>query len=337
MREGLAGILQHPRKSLGDRHRSQALKFLKLAESDPERKNENFDWAEQNARQALLHDFSSPDNWRVLSQIKVHLSDEIGLRALLTDLFAVLGRDPEQLAQLEGVPILQVGQELLEAALATDHLDPDLWHSDLDNDAKESFCERFSNLDLTDPRCNVLFGRRVERLWISDGDELCIPLAKILVASRPQNFEMWINLGRAHERREVYDEAWLCYDQAQTYAPHMNVRDAFRERIEAKFESLESKPWKRPTLKARDEFLARMQSLALDMTVENDVIDTTVTEDAEKVNSEEQELKSMLAREEFSAAFFLSRRLVTRGEEWATEYLDIAKRGLEADDEVIIP
>ena len=45
--------LQHPRRSLGNRHRSQANKFLKLAGSD---KN-NLPWAEQSARQAVLHDF----------------------------------------------------------------------------------------------------------------------------------------------------------------------------------------------------------------------------------------------------------------------------------------
>ena len=55
--EGIAASLQHPRRSLGDRHRSQAVKFLKLAESDKERTKENIGWAEQSARQALLHDF----------------------------------------------------------------------------------------------------------------------------------------------------------------------------------------------------------------------------------------------------------------------------------------
>ena len=109
MAEGLAGRLQHPRRSLGDRHRTQATKFLRLTESDPERAVENSEWAEQNARQALLYDFTHPDNWRVLANIKVRISDEIGLRALLSDLFAVLGRDPEQVNQLDGVPILDVG------------------------------------------------------------------------------------------------------------------------------------------------------------------------------------------------------------------------------------
>ena len=47
MTQGLAGSLQHPRRSLGDRHRSQSVKFLRLAENDSERAAENLGWAEQ--------------------------------------------------------------------------------------------------------------------------------------------------------------------------------------------------------------------------------------------------------------------------------------------------
>ncbi|MEE2758579.1 MAG: hypothetical protein VYA86_01205 [Candidatus Thermoplasmatota archaeon] len=337
MREGLAGSLQHPRRSLGDRHRSQAIKFLKLADLDANRRSENYSWAEQNSRQALLHDFTNPENWRTLAKIKSDLGDEVGLRALLTDLFAVLGRDPEQISQLDGVPILQVGRELLEAALSTDHLDPDLWHANLDTGAKEAFCARFSTLDLSDPRCNVLYGRRLERLWKSDGDEICIPLAKILLANRPQNFEMWVTLGRAHERREAYDEAWLCYDQAQNQAPHLDVRDAFRNRIEIKFDSLSSKPWTKPNLHARDDFLRRMQALALEFATSPDNTVVVIEDDSIEENEDEVNLKGLLSRGEYSVAFFLSRRLVTRGEEWASEYMNLAKSGLDSDDEVVIP
>tara|TARA_Y100001934_G_scaffold265542_1_gene343803 strand:+ start:945 stop:1841 length:897 start_codon:yes stop_codon:yes gene_type:complete len=297
---------------------------------------ENMNWAEQNSRQALLYDFTHPDNWRILADIKQKLQDEIGLRALLMDLFTVLGRDPEQLSQLDGVPIVEVGRELLEAALTSDHLDPDLWHNSLDTQMTESFCDRFSKLDLSDPRCNVLFGRRVERLWKSNGDEMCIPLARMLVANRPQNFEMWINLGRAHERLEAYDEAWLCYDQAQSYAPHLDVRDSYRERIEKRFETLKSTPWSQPSIQARDDFLQRMQALALEFTEPTEVIETVIQELGE-INNEELELQSLLNRGEFSAAFFYSRRLVTRGEDWAMQYMELAKSGLDSDDEVVIP
>jgi hypothetical protein len=334
--EGLAGRLQHPRRSLGDRHRTQATKFLRLVESDPERSVENSEWAEQNARQALLYDFTHPENWRVLANIKVKKSDEIGLRALLSDLFAVLGRDPEQVNQLEGVPILDVGQELLEAALIRDHLDPDLWFNSMDKEKLEVFCERFDQLDLTDPRCNVLFGRRVERMWKSHSDDVCIPLARLLLSNRPQNFEMWADLGRAHERRGSFDEAWLCYDQAQSHAPHLDLRDSFRERMESQIQTGERLPWKQPSIEIRDQFLSKMQSLATQFDVDDvEQIEDHVADVS--INLDEDNLKRLLGEGEFAAAFFLSRRLLTRGEMWAEPYLEQAQNGLDSDDDVHIP
>lgn len=336
MVEGIAVSLQHPRRSLGDRHRSQALKFLNLAEVDSARAAENFGWAEQNARQALLHDFTHPDNWRTLAKIKRHLSDEIGLRALLGDLFSVLGRDPDQVKQLEGIPILDMGRELLEAALSRDHLDPDLWFTSMDAESIESFCTRFTILDFTDPRCNVLFGRRLERLWDSEGDDVCIPLARILLSNRPQNFEMWVELGRAHERRSSFDEAWFCYDQAQINAPQLDVRDQFRIRMEVQMETGQRLPWSPPSIEVRDDFLSKMQSLASrfvqpapDSQIEVE------TETAE--NQDEIELKRLLDVEEYATAFFMARRLLTRGEEWAQPYLLQSQQGLEAGDDVQIP
>lgn len=57
-----ADLLQHPRRNLGNRYRAQAQKFVRLASKDPERFDENMAWAEQNARQALLHDFTDERN-----------------------------------------------------------------------------------------------------------------------------------------------------------------------------------------------------------------------------------------------------------------------------------
>ncbi len=336
MVEGIAVSLQHPRRSLGDRHRSQALKFLKLADADTARANENVSWAEQNARQALLHDFTHPDNWRTLARIKGILSDEVGLRALLGDLFSVLGRDPEQVKQLDGIPILDMGAELLEAALSRDHLDPDLWFTSMDGESIATFCSRFSVLDFTDPRCNVLFGRRLERLWKSEGDDVCIPLARILLSTRPQNFEMWIELGRAHERRGSFDEAWFCYDQAQTNAPQVDVRDQFRVRMEVQMETGQRLPWSPPSIEIRDDFLTKMQTLSSRF-VQPVVEKITPSESETAVNQDEVELVRLLNEGEYATAFFMSRRLVTRGEEWAESYLLQSQQGLEAGDDVQIP
>lgn len=88
-----ADLLQHPRRNLGNRYRTQAQKFARLASKDPERFEDNMSWAEQNARQALLHDFTDERNWRCLADIKVVNQDGDGLSAVLEDVFIVLGRD----------------------------------------------------------------------------------------------------------------------------------------------------------------------------------------------------------------------------------------------------
>ena len=160
--DDVSARLQHPRRSLGNRHRSQSEKFLSLAGTDPQ----NLDWAEQSARQAVLHDFTNPQNWRTLVQVKLKLGDESGIRAVLNELFTVLGRDAEALSQLDGINMVQSGPAILEASLAADPLDADEWWASTSGSEEEfdSFVERFGNLDLTDPRANVLFSRRLERV-----------------------------------------------------------------------------------------------------------------------------------------------------------------------------
>ena len=76
--------LQHPRRSLGNRHRSQAVKFLKISE-----KSENLNWAEQSAKQAVLYDFTNPENWIILTKIKIIKGDIEGIRAVLKELFTI--------------------------------------------------------------------------------------------------------------------------------------------------------------------------------------------------------------------------------------------------------
>ena len=99
-------LLQHPRRNLGNRYRSTAQKFANLAKKDPARAKENLAWAEQNARQAILHDFTDERNWRCLADLKVLNQDGDGLHAVLEDVFSILGRDPEHLDQLRGIDFL---------------------------------------------------------------------------------------------------------------------------------------------------------------------------------------------------------------------------------------
>ena len=169
--------LQHPRRSLGNRHRSQAQKFLALAQSTPNLSIQNLKWAEQSARQAVLHDFTHEENWRLLAEIKTLAEDEIGLRAVLEDLYAVLGRDPEHLQQLGEVNMLEHGFSLLSASLAADPLDPEYWAQLISSDFLDELENRFFHLDLSDPRANVLFGRRLERVRTID-EELFIRLVR---------------------------------------------------------------------------------------------------------------------------------------------------------------
>ena len=91
-------------------------------------------WAEQNAQQAVLYDFTDERNWRCLAEIKHMRQDGEGLSLVLEDLFVVLGRDPNQLGQLKGVNHMEVGLELLEAAFITDSLEPEIWFNKLDSE-----------------------------------------------------------------------------------------------------------------------------------------------------------------------------------------------------------
>ena len=323
--------LFHPRRSLGNRHRTQALKFLELADADPERRDQNISWAEQNARQAVLHDFTNELNWTVLADVKQKGGDAGGLRAVLEDLFGVLGRDPELLSQLDEIDMLDAGCELLNGALDADPLDADAWWEGNSGDEElDEFEQRMFRLDLSDPRANVIFGRRLERVRAGGDEERFIRLVRRLLAHRPVNHEAWGELGRLHERRDEYDEAWFCYDQAQIHFPQVALRDRFRNRMTQAMDRAGQK-WSAPDQDAREQFLTKMQSLAL--RVSHPVIhpETEDDDEEEKVNEDERELERLLDTGEAAAAFFLARRLVTRGESWASEWLERASAQLQDD------
>jgi len=323
--------LFHPRRSLGNRHRTQALKFLELADADPERRDQNISWAEQNARQAVLHDFTNELNWTVLADVKQKGGDAGGLRAVLEDLFGVLGRDPELLSQLDEIDMLDAGCELLNGALDADPLDADAWwEGNSGDDELDEFEQRMFRLDLSDPRANVIFGRRLERVRAGGDEERFIRLVRRLLAHRPMNHEAWGELGRLHERRDEYDEAWFCYDQAQIHFPQVALRDRFRNRMTQAMDRAGQK-WSAPDQDAREQFLTKMQSLALRVSLPEIHPETEDDDEEEKVNEDERELERLLDTGEAAAAFFLARRLVTRGESWASEWLERASTQLQDD------
>ena len=303
----LGSSLQHPRRSLGNRHRSQAEKFLKLSNDD----KSNLSWAEQSARQAVLHDFTHPDNWRTLLTIKLQIGDHLGARAVLDDLFLILGRDPELLSQLDGVNLGKTGASLLEGALSVDPLDPDDWWDLTSQEGGvEAFCERIRNLDFTDQRANILFSRRMERLLDAGHENEYLELTRKLLAQRPANHEAWDKMGKLHERRGEFDQAWLCYDQAQSNSNNLNSRDDFKVRMESLIDGKGKLAWKAPDISDRLEFLSRMQVLARP-TAE------LMPEETQDENTELSELdyaKQLFEKDRLPEAFFIARRLAAEGD-----------------------
>ncbi|MGB1827445.1 MAG: hypothetical protein ACPHN0_04445 [Candidatus Poseidoniaceae archaeon] len=317
-----ASKLQHPRRNLGSRHRAQADRFVKLSKKDSERAAENLAWAEQNAQQAVLYDFTDERNWRCLAEIKKMRLDAEGLALVLEDLFIVLGRDPNQLSQIRGVNHLEVGLELLEAAFITDSLDPHAWFERLDEKGLGDFVIRCRSLDFTDQRANIVYGRRLERIRGAGHEEMFIELVHHLLAHRPANHELWMELGRLHERRNEIDQAWLCYDHVQQIRPTELVRDIFLERLKRAMDGEDSVPWSGPSLQTRSDFLDRMQNLS--QNVSNVPIEES-SETEEVVNTELTRLENLLQAGEAAEAFFLARSLYTSGEEWAQEWMERAQ------------
>ena len=299
--------LQHPRRSLGNRHRSQAVKFLKISKS-----SENLNWAEQSAKQAVLYDFTNPENWIVLTEIKILKGDTEGIRAVLKELFTILGRDPELLSQLKNIDLTKNGMDLLNAGLNIDPLDPDEWAKEvLGNDEEtQKFKNRVEKLDLRDARASILFSRRIERLRNYNNEELFMYLSRIILAQRPSNHETWYELGKLHERRGEFDDAWFCYDQAQTYFPTIKVRDRFKKRMEAKMDGEATIPWREPIVKNRVEFLKKMQDMSTPKNFKGNL------EYEEEIAIDDYQ-KIAIFREQgnLSGAFFLARQLAAEGDE----------------------
>ena len=328
----LSSLIEHPRRNLGNRYRAQANRFLKLAKKDPERSLANYDWAEQNARQAILHDFTDEENWRCLAQIKHLLGDGEGLEQTLRDLFTVLGRNPEHIDQLIGIDHLEFGLELLDAVFKRDPLDSKRWWKIVDGDSLDEnlidFSSRCKKLDFRDQRANIIFARRIQILRENGRIEQFVDLSKYLLAHRPQNHELWMDLGRLHETRQEMGDAWLCYDQVQTLRPRSSARDLFLERMHCRMDDGSELPWSGiPSVEDRTSFLQQMEKLASSVSTEEEThIDDT--EDEVSEDRDLSKLKSMMENENFQEAFFYARRLVAQGESWAEEWMNKAKDSL---------
>ena len=323
MRDGfLSEALQHPRRSLGNRYRSQAEKFLRLIEAD----EKNLSWAEQSAKQSVLYDFTNEDNWKILIKVKVLKQDSEGARAVLADLFVVLGRDPSLMEQLADRDIIESCESLLEAAFSNDPLDPDKWWEKTEEDpgGMEEFTERLKGLDVSDQRSNILFSRRLERVRRSGLEDVFLELTRILLSQRPTNHEAWEELGMMYERRKQYDEAWLCYDQSKSVFPGSKAIQRFKTRMESIVEGGESVPWKEPSISDRTAFLDKLGSLT-----KKEQLGESVEMLENLGDGPFSKVERLRANGKTTEAFFLARRMVAEGVEGAAEKVSEILNDLE--------
>jgi tetratricopeptide (TPR) repeat protein len=138
-------------------------------------------------------------------------------------------------------------------------------------------------------------------------------LSRIILAQRPSNHETWNELGKLHERRGEFDDAWFCYDQAQTYFPTIKVRDRYKKRMEAKMDGGATIPWKEPIVKNRVDFLKKMQDMSTPKNFKGNL------EDEQEQLEIDDYLKIATLRKQgnLSGAFFLARQLAAEGDEEA--------------------
>ena len=308
----LSEALQHPRRSLGNRYRTQAEKFLRIIEGN----DKNLSWAEQSAKQSVLYDFTNEENWKILIKIKVLMRDSDGARAVLADLFSVLGRDPELMEQLADRDIIDSCEGMLDAAFSNDPLDPDRWWEKIGekDEGMEEFSERLKGLDVTDQRANILFSRRLERVRRGGLEEDFLELTRILLSQRPINHEAWEELGMMYERRSQYDEAWLCYDQSKSVFPDSRAIERFKSRMESIVDGESAKPWREPSISDRAAFLDKLGSLT--KTHQFSEVEEIVHDDEHDPFSKIERLRSV---GQITEAFFLARRMAAEGTDGAEE------------------
>ena len=318
----LSEALQHPRRNLGNRFRSQAEKFLRIMDDD----DKYLSWAEQSSKQSVLYDFTNEENWKILIKIKVLMQDSEGARAVLADLFSVLGRDPELMDQLADTDIINSCEGLLDAAISKDPLDPDNWWELIGREPRgmDSFSNRLKGLDVSDQRANILFSRRLERVRRAGFEDVFLELSRILLAQRPINHEAWEQLGMMYERRGQNDEAWLCYDQAKSVFPDSTAIERFKSRMGSIVGGREREAWKAPSISDRAAFLDKMGSLAnTDQNMETiEILDNEDRSPFSKIERLRRDGK-------ITEAFFLARRMVAEGVEGAAVKVSEIMQDLE--------
>ena len=116
-----------------------------------------------------------------------------------------------------------------------------------------------------------------------------------------------------YEKRQNYDEAWLCYDQANVVYPRSSARDRFRERMEDRIDGFTEKPWREPSISDRSQFLSRLGRLSRKESHDD------IRQPIDEENLEVSRLEELRRQGRDSEAFFLARRMAAQGVEGAKE------------------
>ena len=177
------------------------------------------------------------------------------------------------------------------------------------------FADRLRSLDVSDQRANILFSRRLERVRRGGYEDLFLDLSRHLLAHRPNNHEAWDELGRMHEKRGDFDEAWLCYDQSQTVYPDSTSRDRFKQRMSDKFDRNEGTPWKEPPIQDKADFQDKLRRMS-----------SKIQKDDEPYPEDDEGLLGKILELRISGpgveAFFIARRMMAEGDDSVSDLVE---------------
>ena len=325
MKNGNLGF-NYPKKSQGDRCRAQALKFYNLFCNNQKNSNDYFEWAEQSARKSIMYDYTNYMNWEFLLKLKVESGDSKGVYIVLEDLLSVLGKEPFLIKQLKNINLLATSQELFYSILKREPLDANIWWDKIEKgEFKLSEFElRCQEMDFRDRRSNIIFGRRLERLRINGHDEIFFKLMPYLLAHRPDNHELWIELGKHHESFNHIKEALMCYEQVLTFKPNDKNKERLGLILKKKFDKITSYT---PSKKEKISFHNKLEKLSKNKDINSKIIPMNSTP-KDNLDPLEVKLVELIKNKEFQEAFFISRRLISEGETWAEKYFLVCKDGL---------
>ena len=89
----------------------------------------------------------------------------------------------------------------------------------------------------------------------------------------------------------------------------------------------EEKPWTAPNIEKRSQFLEQMLQLSQRISSADEGNEETTEQIPEESSTHPDliRLQSLMSAGDASEAFFLARRLVSQGEEWAEQWVEKAK------------